>query len=190
MSPDDMSPDEWNEGVRNEAEHAPDPAWSGEARRHARWTRRWRSGREILVMIASTLLFSAGVTLVSLSPVLNREAARNQMDLSTFLWWGMAGNPVPVHTVSMGDDPHLPVMLLLMMAGVGAVFAARRGMNAFTVLVAAACGWLTVLVLTSWVPSVVVAATPLTKLLIVLSAASLGLLLGRLSTRASRRPVA
>lgn len=174
-----MNPDEWNAGIRNEAESVPDPVWSEQARRHARWIRTWRSGRDALLVLLGSVLLSVGLTLTVLWPVLAREAARNSVSVGTFLLWGLAGNHGTVVTTTFDTDPHLPIAFLLTALGVGAALAARRGVHPSWILFAAVCGWTMALTQVSFLSSPIHHWPWITGLLPALAVAALGILADR-----------
>lgn len=74
-----MTPEEWNEAARNEADHVEDAAWAGEARRYGARVGRWKW---IWVLLAA----EAFVLIYSLNQVeYNRQVAFNSMpDWSTW----------------------------------------------------------------------------------------------------------
>lgn len=171
-----MTPDEWREGLENEAASVEDGEWARETQRYLR-----RPPQHLGLLAVAALVLSVAVsgvaTLGTQLPVLAREAARNGTDLSTFLIWNVLGNPQPIQTMTYGSDPALPSALLLMAMFIGAAFAARARLPHWLILLCAAAGTLTVATLTNLVLHDF-AGFPLVPLGIALGVAALGTVLG------------
>lgn len=135
-----MTPDDWQKGMENEAASVEDGVWARETQRYLRRT-------PYLLVVAAlglSISVSGAATLATQLPVLAREAARNGVDLGTFLVWNAVGNPQPIQTMTYGSDPAFPSAPLLVVLFIGAAFASRAKLPQWLMLVCAATGTLTV----------------------------------------------
>lgn len=175
-----MTPDEWKQGMANEAESAGDVKWARELHQHAQR----RSGGFLFMVLVAASAMSAALTLGSQWSVLTREAARNNATPLDLLWWGIAGNSQPLTIVGRGADPDLPVGTLLIFLFVLSALARRLRLPASLVLAAAALGVLIMSGLTSLLASGT-AGFPGSTLLTAFGCAALGLVVGQAVQRRS-----
>lgn len=79
-----MTPDEWQQGIQNEAEHVDDAAWAAEARRLA-LAQRWKANLHSFLI---GLLIVEGSVLLLLWRALFFQA-HPQADPNFWTWWGL-----------------------------------------------------------------------------------------------------
>ena len=110
-----MSPDEWNDGARNEADQlsSSDPAWSGETRRYAR-QERWQSDLGAFALGLAIIQLLVLVIYAKIGGVNRIDAFAQNPSLWMFL------TNLPLYAV----------------AGVGAWLLGRRGYRAWPVALA------------------------------------------------------
>lgn len=137
-----MTPDDWREAMRHEADAAPDPVWAAKTRRaarHLRWGR-WLLGHLVLgqtALVALALLLTApaglGPWLALAAAALSLRALRfgaegHALLGLAFAWAALASAPGAEELFGVALPPALP---LLGLAGLGILVlwpGARRKM--------------------------------------------------------------
>lgn len=145
-----MTPEEWRKGMENEAVSVEDEVWAQETQLYLRRTPQ-HLGFLTVAALGLSIGVSGAVTLGTQLPILAREAARNGVDVGTFLVWNAVGNPQPIQTMTYGSDPAFPSAPLLVVLFIGAAFASRAELPHWLMLVCAAAGTLTVATLAQFV---------------------------------------
>lgn len=173
-----MTPEEWKQGIQNEAQALDDEQWSAETLTHLRRQKMHSAVLQGAGAVTVGMTVGVSVLLLTQLPILGREAARNGVDLLTFLRWNALGHPQPVHTVISSSDPVFPVTALLILLFVLSGAATRAGLPHGPVLLAAGTATLGVAALSNLILPVFT-GVPALPLLVTLGTAALGVVLFR-----------
>ena len=182
-----MTPEEWNQGIQNEAQAVIDEQWTAEALTHLRQQYRRRAALLGTGAVTVGTVLGGSALLLTQLPVLTREAARNGVDLLTFLRWNALGHPQPVHIAMSSSDPVFPITALLLVLVALAAMATRGGLPHWPVLLAAGSATLIVAALGHLILPAF-AGFPALPLVISLGTAALGALLARGLTAGCSEP--